>query len=341
MKSKISIVIIIIFLVSIYILSKTIAGYQDNAIDIQNISREEAIEIESEDGPIFEDMYDSIIESKEIIKEQVSKAEESGNSDLWIKENTEEAVTLNAVTQEDIAAIAEFENLKRLDIVITKDNIDFDLSPLSNLSKLQEISITFTTGDKTDLSFLKEMNHLTDITIDRCCEIDNLSLFENKPCLKKLFLEYVEDVDLSYLTNCTELRELHIVGGHIRNAEGLSGLLHLKDLYLFDNYGYWQEEEPMTLNLYSLTNMTELEWILLAHINITDISPLSDLPDLRDITLVNTDVDDIKLLSNLPNLSDLQIYGNRSERVKEQAEMYSNHVENVIVTEEIPNVLSR
>lgn len=339
MKSKISIVIIIIFLVSIYILSKTIAGYQDNAIDIQNISWEETIEIESEDGPIFEDMYDSIIESKEIIKEQVSKAEESGNSDLWINENTEEAVTLNVVTQEDIAAIAECENLKRLDIVIWGENID--LSPLSNLSKLQDVSITFGTGDKTDLSFLKEMNDLTDITIDRCCVIDNLSLFENKPCLKKLFLEYVEDVDLSYLTNCTELRELHIEGKHIRNAEGLSGLLHLKDLYLLDYYIYLQEEEPMTLNLYSFTNLTELEWILLAHINITDISPLSNLPDLRDITLVNTDVDDIKLLSNLPNLSDLQIYGNRSERVKEQAEMYFNHVENVIVTEEIPNVLSR
>ncbi len=86
MKSKISIVIIIIFLVGIYILSKTIAGYQDNAIDIQNISREEAIEIESEDDPIFEDMYDSIIESKEIIKEQVSKAEESGNGDYIIIE---------------------------------------------------------------------------------------------------------------------------------------------------------------------------------------------------------------------------------------------------------------
>lgn len=96
----------------------------------------------------------------------------------------------------------------------------------------------------------------------------------------------------------------------------------------------------MTLNLYSFTNVTELEWILLAYINITDISPLSDLPDLSDITLVNTDVDDIKLLSSLSNLSDLQIYGNRSERVKEQAEMYFNHVENVIVTEEIPNLLS-
>lgn len=33
-------------------------------------------------------------------------------------------------------------------------------------------------------------------------------------------------------------------------------------------------------------------------------------------------------------------YGNRSERVKEQAEMYFNHVENVTVTEEIPNMLA-
>lgn len=338
MKSKISIVIIVIFLASICILSKTIAGYQDNAIDIQNISREKTIEIESEDGSIIEDMYVSTNELKEIIKEQVSKAEESGNSDLWIKENTEEVVIPNAVTQKDIVAIAELDKLQKLDIVISGENID--LSPLSHLSKLQEVSITFSTGDKTDLSFLKELNQLTDITIDRCCEIDDLSLFENKPCLKKLFLEYVENVDLSYLTNCTELRELHIVGGHIRNAEGLFGLFYLKDLYLFDNYRYLQEEEPMTLNLYSFTNMKELEWILLAYVNITDISSLSNLPYLRDITLVNTDVDNIQPMSNLPNLSDLQIYGNRSERVKEQAEMYFNHVENVTVTEEIPNMLA-
>ena len=99
------------------------------------------------------------------------------------------------VTQNDVIKIAELENLKQLDIVISSE--DIDLSPLSNLTYLQELAITYV-GDTTDLAFPKELDYLTDITIMGCCELDDLSLFENMIYLQNLFVEYVEDVDLNF-----------------------------------------------------------------------------------------------------------------------------------------------
>lgn len=241
-----------------------------------------------------------------------------------------------AITQDNINEIAKCENLKYLDVIITSE--DIDLSPLSNLIYLQKLSITFE-GNTADLSFIKELDYLTNVTIKGCCELADLSVFENMKYLQNIFVEYVEDVDLNFLANCKSLNKIHIAGGGIRNVEGISDLTHLKSIYLFDNYRYSQDEERIVLDLHSFSNMTELEWMLLAHINIADVSPLSDLPNLREIVLVKTNIDDIEPLSNLPKLTDLSIYGNKSETVKQEAEMYFNDVENVSVIDEIPNQL--
>ena len=258
----------------------------------------------------------------------------------------------------DLSPLGNLTELKTLRIVITPEcnaelsfmqklnqleelsfwigNDDIDLSPIGNLESLKKLEITTWRGD---YSWLMKLNELTELDIIQS-ELADLSLFRDLSHLKVLSVEYVGDVDLSYLSELKELEWLEITGRHIRNAEGLSDLVCLKSISLFDDFYYGAGEIKTVLDLNALTGLTELEGISLLYINIEDITPLSGLSNLDWIMLVRTNVDDIQPLSTLPNLSDLQIFGNRSERVKKQAEMYFNHVENVTVTDEIPNVLS-
>lgn len=85
-----------------------------------------------------------------------------------------------------------------------------------------------------DLSFLRELNQLTEVSLSKC-EVENLSLFQDMICLQELDVSYVGDCDLNHLANLKNLERLQITGENIRNSEGLGNLAHLKSLCLFDN----------------------------------------------------------------------------------------------------------
>lgn len=82
--------------------------------------------------------------------------------------------------------------------------------------------------------------------------------------------------------------------------------------------------------------MNQLEDLLIDHINIKDISPLSNMKNLERISLINTGITDIQSLVNLRQLKYLDIYGNDSKLVEEQIEKYFADVETVHVSGEIP-----
>ena len=57
---------------------------------------------------------------------------------------------------------------------------------------------------------------------------------------------------------------------------------------------------------------------------------------LERITLVDTGIEDIEPLKNLNRLQWLAVWGNDSEKVKEQSELYFQDVEEVSVIDGIP-----
>lgn len=257
----------------------------------------------------------------------------TGN-DEWIREHAEGISFQSCVTQEDITRIDELENLRYLSLVISNDD-DIDLSPLDSLTRLQELSVLFTGSGDVDLSFIKNLQNMKSIYFEGYDGDSDLSVFADLMWLRNLAVEYLADVDLSHLRKCVNLREIHIIGRSIRNAEGLSDLTQLESLYLWDNEWYRDDEKtPMDLN--ALAGLSELRALYLINIKITDVEPLAELHNLKFIMLAGTDVEDVKALRNLENLTDLYIFGNRNKEVKEQAEMYIKRVENVIVEEEIP-----
>lgn len=244
----------------------------------------------------------------------------------------------HGVTQEDIMKIAELKNLEYLEIsfsdAVSED--DIDLSLLGNLTELQELTIYFYTDqDNIDFSFIKDLHNLRSIFIDRRTNGLDLSLFEELVYLQGLYIEYMDDVDLNYLRKCKGLREVHIVGEHIKNLEGIAELTHLESLYLCDNASDTNPNNRIPLDLHALSDLPKLQTLYLVRVGVTDVTPLSDLPNLGYLVLSDTGVDDVESLRNLKNLYNLEIFGNRSEKVKEQVEMYMSHVETVTVTEDI------
>lgn len=226
------------------------------------------------------------------------------------------------------------ENLEFLDIGISGD--DIDLSPLSKLTYLRKLTFfTITGADDIDWSFVKEMRYLTEIYFDKC-SLEDLSLFEDMRCLKDLHVGYVDDVDLNYLSGCVNLESINICGNHIRNVEGLSNLMSLHSLALMESA---PGKEPIMTDFEQISNLKGLEGVQLRFIDVPDAGLLSDLPNMRRIFLVGTGISDIESLNNLKRLESLDFFGNKSERVKEQAEIYFKDIERVNVTEDIPNNL--
>lgn len=289
---------------------------------------------------------------------EIERAEEEKLChDEWEMEHVESLRFYHGVTQDDINRIGLCHNLRSLYIVITDEKLD--LSPLSNLVELEtidfvcyslyEIDASFLSdlarlkeifilqGNIKDYSFFYSLQQLREVYITRNDAIDDLSFFSDMPCLESLSIDNVDDADLSYLANLNNIEKIHIGGYHVRNLEELANLSHIKELSLceYDAYG----EKRLVFDLHILDNMTKLESLSLLYINIEDISPLADKQFLRSITLVDTGIEDIEPLWELDNLHWLWIYGNKSEKVKEQSEMYFNDVEDVDVSEEIPNEL--
>lgn len=230
----------------------------------------------------------------------------------------------------DLSFIENISQLTELYVEVHDETID--LSPIGSLINLKKFSMD-ACGMALDVSFLKSLNQLTNIKIHKLCELKDLSVFQNMVSLQELSVSYVEDADLGDLTKLSDLKRLYIIGGNIRNAEGLTDLVCLEHLYLYDNSQY---TEKTMFDLHLLDKLIELKSISLIYINVNDISPLAGLKYLSYIFLADSDIEDIEPLKDLEKLEELYIFGNKSEIVKKQAEKYFSNLSRVMVTEEIP-----
>ena len=304
--------------------------FQEREGDLNYFSMISVIVYSEEDG--FHEFRND--DETEQIPSELEGEEESLKQ--WMSKNVWE-VNISDPTQEDINRIGDMENLRALSIGTFRVGLDpdIDLRPLTSLRLLQEFAFVGPGGDDVDFSFIRDMPGLSDIYFSKCTAIKDLSLFEDRPELLTLNVSYVDDVDLNKLSGCTQLRDLQITGGHIRNAGGLSDLTHLQHIGLCETQ--WNEEPSSLLQeLCQDSDMTELESLELRHIQVTDISPLVNLQKIQSLRLVDTGIDDIEPLRELKYLTNLEIFGNQSERVKEQAELYFRDIEYLEISEDVP-----
>lgn len=272
----------------------------------------------------------------ESVKTEKEKPETEEPETEWMPDVRE--IDVYVTTQKDIDKISELTTLDSLYINISAEGMEagVDLSPLGKLNNLRELTIHLVLTGTMDLSFIGQLSSLEYLSLFRFTDIDDLAFLERMPTLKEIYLEYVEDVDLSYLQNNHELQVIYIRGGNIRHMESLGQLERVEWVYLEETHLLYGEEknEREVLNLEVMSNMKSLRELSLTGVRVDDVSPLRNLDELRFIHLEDTGIENIEPLKDLKSLRTLHVMGNESELVKKQAETYFNHVPHVYITEE-------
>ena len=123
-----------------------------------------------------------------------------------------------------------------------------------------------------DLSFIEQLSSLEYLLLFRFTSIDDLAFLERMPTLNEIYLEYVEDVDLSYLQNNHELQVIDIRGGNIRHMECLGQLERVEWVYLQETNLLHEEEknEREVLNLEVMSNMESLRELSLTSVRVDE-----------------------------------------------------------------------
>ena len=158
----------------------------------------------------------------------------------------------------------------------SNSNRIYDLSPLSSLTNLTSLELSFT--GLTDVSAL---GHLTSLTT--------------------LLLRHNLISDISPLANLTNLEVLHLNDNLTQDISPLANLTNLEVLYLND---------CLISDVSALAGLTNLIGLELVSNNISDVSALAGLTNLIALNLVSNNISDVSALAGLTRLERLALDGN-------------------------------
>ena len=218
-----------------------------------------------------------------------------------------------------------FPNLKRLQIEFDKWESEIeDFTPIAELSQLEELYLSYHTGEEIDLSFLGGMKSITELYLPEC-QITDFTFLEEMPQLEKLSLYYTPIADLRILEKLPRLVELALAGNsEAKYIETVGKLTKMQDLGLQDcgieEIGFLSgltELRGVNLNENAITDLTPLAGLtklerLGAAINqISDIRPLEHLTNLFDLALDQNQISDISVLAGLSHLNQVGLSDNQ------------------------------
>ena len=258
---------------------------------------------------------ENLINLKELTVEGSQSGYSGCFSDISFLEKLPNLTTahLNVSGLESLDGLERSVNLTSLEVRGYNLNLT-DLSALSGLTNLQELSITGSGGDNfvasPDLSFLSGMKDLQTIRIS----MDNggfgsLEGVQGATSLIELYLEGVmPGADFSVLSGLTKLQSLHLYGEGMviptaENLNFLSGMTDLRELHLdpdgltdFSGLANCTQLRELYLpapmdsqDLQVLSGMTELQTLEFEADGNVDLSPLAGLQNLQEVTVRSSD----------------------------------------------------
>ena len=260
------------------------------------------------------DFQDAAIEAA--VRQELGIYDEAIYSDdLW---KIEEFIVPEDV--KTFADLAYFKFLRKLTIDGGPSN---ELSLLSELTRLEYLSIANVTISSAEVNAIGELSSLETLSLSKC-GITTISGLERITRLKYLDLSYnpvrnleplaqmtkletlnlqrTSIVELTALSNCTSLKELDVSFNVLTSLEPIYGLSSLRTL----NAGY---------NILSEINFTGttsgLEVLTLNDNQLTSISSLSTCMSLKELDISNNKLTDISVLTGLPALSHLNFASNQ------------------------------
>lgn len=174
--------------------------------------------------------------------------------------------------------IVPLRHMTNLEVLSLGGNQISDLTPLSNLVSLTELSL----HDNVRISDLTPLSNLTKLTI--------LNLYFNQIS------------NLTPLSGLANLEQLVLNGNQIIDLKPLSVLAKLESLSLSEN---------RISDLSPLSGLTNLNVLSLSLNQINDLTPLAGLTKLTRLNLHKNQINDLKPLSGLTNLSHLSLSENQ------------------------------
>ena len=244
--------------------------------------------------------YGARIEEEDSAEEVLQKLENCES--IVLEENSDSDVIYS------LESLSLLPNLKRLEIIIKKwnDSAITDFTPIAQLSRLEELSVTYAKDEQIDLSFLGQMRTITELSLISCTLADS-SFLEQMPQLQCLSLYETPVDDLAVLEKLPELVELSLSGNeNAKHIETVGTLTKMQDLDL----QYCGIED-----ISFLSGLTELRGVNLNGNLITDITPLAGLDKLERLEVSENRISDISVIGNMTNLYDLAIDGNEIQDI--------------------------
>lgn len=190
------------------------------------------------------------------------------------------------------AKVSWDEKLRKVE-VLTQDVIHI---PDSNFEKVIRKGIKKYSGD-IFTSDLKSINVLE----GREAEISDIEGIQYMKNAKYVYLEKNNIIDISLLSELSELEVLSLSGNKIADISSLSSLTNLKTIYLHTN---------LLRDLTPLSVLTNLKELYLGGNYIKVIEPLSTLTNLESLFLGDNQIIDLNPLKKLVKLKSLDIYAN-------------------------------
>jgi len=186
---------------------------------------------------------------------------------------------------EGIKDLKVFEMLVDLEWLRLSHNPISDLKPLSNLTKLQVLSLYGVPYKRDKLEKIKDLGPLA--------ELQNLW---------SLALDEHQISDLSPLANLTNLKDLYLTNNEISNVDKLARLSSLKSLFLSNN---------RISDISPLSNLKELEWLRLSSNLITSLWPLANHSKLEQLFIDNNKIINLAPIARLTQLKELRVANNQ------------------------------
>ena len=224
------------------------------------------------------------------------------------RDSTHVSLTLDIVTNNDIAKLKELKNLESLEVfecflddedikvlgeltqlkeLSINANTDVtDISPLSNLTELTYLNIANT--KVSDISSIGNLTKLENLNLDNT-KVSNLSVLKNFAVLDTLHMSSLDELDASTISLPTTVHTLYCNSDKLTSLEFVSGSDSLANIYATNN------------EISDLTPLSKfkLNIIHLSANKIADLSPLN-ITAISDLDVSTNMIADISCLKGIP-----------------------------------------